>query len=788
MIEQETLRLLEFDKIRSILSGSTLTPAGKALSESISPLDDDKVLNRRLDETTEMAEILNFEEPFPLQRVDDADILLERVSAEGTFLDPHECLKIRVFLEVCDRLQRYMKNKSDKYPLLAGHLSGMRAAKQITDAIDKAIDKTGEVKDSASSRLRSIRIEKSTTRNRILSKLEKLVRSRKQHSSRQDDIVTIRDGRFVIPVAEHDFTSQAGVVHDRSKSGATLYVEPMETVELNNRLRSLDSEEEREIEKILTAIADLIRTELPSLIGNYRVLSEIDFIHSRGRLSVRLGGNRPSIVSETRIKLENAYHPLLLIRSESRGDVVPLTMSLGGKFDILVVTGPNTGGKTVALKTVGLLTLMARSGLHIPATDKSEIGAVRKLFADIGDEQSIELSLSTFSSHLSRIIHALQECDSETMILLDEIGAGTDPKEGSALGESILNYMLKKESLAFVTTHYSALKTLSEKYARIENASLEFDQATLEPSYRFLVGLPGSSYAVEIARRLGMPPDVVSDSEKLVGAQEKSLTKLLERLEDELKESRVARRELEEQKSDFQKEREKLNKREAGLRKREETLKQKDLEESSGLVEATRRELEALVKKIRETSADPEEVKEAHSKLKEIGTSLKTRKKRLEDGQRKRREELKQGDTVLVETLQTSGTLLEYIESSDSWKIQVGSMISTVKAAYLTRQDGSAPTPSIPSGVNYSPFEDISAQISLIGMTVEEATSAVEAFLDRASLGNLETVYILHGKGTGALRRAVKEYLSTHPFVKDFRLGYVNEGSSGVTVVTLKRD
>ncbi len=788
MTDNEALEILEFDKIRTMLAGKSLTPAGKELALAIEPLENNGDINRILDETTEMVEILSFEEPFPLQRIDDTNRLLHRVATEGTYLDPSELLKIKIFVEICGRLKKYIRNKSDKYPLIAELISKMSFAQEIIDAIDKAIDKTGEVKDSASPELRKIRIERSSTRNKILSRLEKIIGARTQRGTYQDDIITVRDGRYVIPIAEGDFTTQSGVVHDRSKSGATLYVEPLETVELNNRLRKLDSQEEKEITRILISIADLIREELASLQASYDVYAGIDFIHTRGQLSLQLDANRPMIISESRVRLIDARHPLLLTQAEDRASVVPLSLSLGGKFDALVVTGPNTGGKTVALKTLGILILMARSGLHIPASEKTEIGSITRIFADIGDEQSIELSLSTFSSHLSRIIRALQECDDRSLILLDEIGAGTDPKEGSALAEAVLIHILDKGAKAFVTTHYSALKTLPEKYPRIENASLEFDRSTLRPSYRFKVGLPGSSYAIEVAKRLGMPDEIIARSEKIVGTQEHSLSRLIEKLESELRLSRQEKFELDRERQQAEELRKNLNERESGLRTREETLKRREVDDARELVESTRKKLEDLVRSIREKQADKETVKEAHGQLREMESDFTEQRNRLEPRKRRKKEKLQPGDDVFIETLQTSGSLLEYQQASDSWRVQVGNMISTVKSEFLSKHEQSDSRPALPSDVNYAPFEDISTQISVIGLTVDEAIEEVDRFLDRVAISNLDTVYILHGKGTGALRRAIKDFLSRHHLVADFRLGYVSEGSSGVTVVTIKRD
>jgi len=790
MANINTFEILEFDKIQVILSGKTLTPLGKELCLKISPLSDNSEVRKSLDETTELVEILKYEEPFPLQRLDDTDHNLERVSVEGTFLDPESLLKISIFLEVCGRLKKYIKNKRDKYPLLAAVINGISLFPEIVSAIDRAVDKTGEIKDSASHELRRIRIERGSTQSKVLSKLEQIIRSRPRVGSRQDDVVTIRDGRYVIPVADSDMYARSGVVHDRSKSGATLFVEPMETVELNNRLRELDKREEQEIERILLEISDLIREDLDKMRENYKIAGQIDFIHARGLLSIELDGNRPEVVDQNRVKLIKARHPLLLRQAQKSSDVIPLSVSLGGKHDALIVTGPNTGGKTVALKTLGLLILMARAGLQIPASENSEIGTIERVFADIGDEQSIELSLSTFSSHLKRIIDALESLDSHTLVLLDEIGAGTDPKEGAALGEAIIAYIVEHGALALVTTHYSALKTLPEKYPRVENASLQFDNDTLKPTYRFSVGIPGSSYAIDIAKRLGMPPEVIETANGLVGTQERSLSTLIEKLEAELRISRQQQRSLEQKKKAVDERKRELRKLESKLKEQKRELELKNIEESEDIVEKTRRELENLVKQIREQRADDKSVKEAHRQLRNIEDKIeRTKVTHTSEPKKQVKQDLHPGDKVWVETIQAEGYLIEEESKTASWKVQIGNMVSSVKADMIRKISDSGQKPVIPSGVNYAPFdEEITSQISVRGMTVEEASEAVDRFLDRASIANLHTVYILHGKGTGALREGIKRFLSKHPLVDDFRLGYISEGSSGVTVVSLKHD
>ena len=787
-MDMQTLKKLEYDKILSNIRAKCHTPAGMELTESLSPSTDYATIKKSLEEVFELTEILRFEEPFILQTLDPVDELLSKLKVEMTYLAPSEYLKISYFIQVVHSLQNYMKEKKEKYPLIAEYIAELKSAKEVIVKINDAIDRTGEIKDSASSRLRSIRIDKHLVRNKIMTKLDALIQDQRPSGTRQDDLITIRDGRYVIPVATSEFNSKNGVVHGRSKSGATFFVEPMQTVELNNQLRALINDEEEEIERILIDIGDSIRVRHKELSVNYQVVGKIDFIHAKAKLAVQLDCNKPELTSTPLLDLKNARHPLLLLSAEKASDVVPMDIELGDKFDSLVITGPNMGGKTVALKTVGLLILMTQSGILIPADKESRVGIFEQVFADIGDEQSIELSLSTFSSHISRIISAIKHCDHKSLILMDELGAGTDPLEGSALGEAILKHILKLNGKSIITTHYSALKTLAESEERIENASLEFDHETLTPSYRLKIGLPGSSYAIEMAKRLGMPDKIVKEAIRLVGTQERSLADLIERLQHETKEAQQARQEIEEHLAETEKTRDHYVKRMDKLAQNEEKLKENAIKEANELVESTRIKLEQLVKQIKESKADKSSIKQAHQFIREKKSEYKNQIETIKAKEDAKKPKLAPGDKVFIENLQADGELLDYNDSSDSWRVQTGSMVATVKSELLRKIDQPGFKKEIPSGVNYAPFEDISMQISVRGLTADEAVEAIEKYLDSVSVANLETVYILHGKGTGVLRKVVGQYLKTHPLVKDFRLGYYNEGGTGVTVVNLRKD
>ncbi|MFH1336261.1 MAG: endonuclease MutS2, partial [Candidatus Zixiibacteriota bacterium] len=483
-MNEHTLKVLEFNKIKDMLSGLCLSQMGKELALSIFPAKDKEIVEKELSETTQMKEILLYEEPFPLTSMRDIRVSLKKAEPEGVYLEPVELLNINEILNISRALIKFFKNKKEKYPHIGNLVSELRSYDQISSAILSAVDPSGEIRDSASGRLSDIRHQEKTLRNRILEKLESMIGARKTKGPRQDDLITMRDGRYVIPMEESEFFQSRGIIHDRSRSGATFFVEPLVVVGMNNQLRELALEERAEIEKILRDITGLIRAELLDLDVTIRVLQELDFIHAKAQLSFRYDGNPPLLNEEGYINLIEARHPLLALsqNQNSRG-VVPLSLALGRDYTVLIVTGPNAGGKTVTLKTVGLLTLMALSGLHIPVKPYSEIPVFKGIYADIGDEQSIEMSLSTFSSHMLHIKEALENADSESLILFDELGGGTDPKEGVALSEAIIDQLIRNDSKVIITTHHGALKLLSQDYPQIKNASMEFDQETLTPTY-----------------------------------------------------------------------------------------------------------------------------------------------------------------------------------------------------------------------------------------------------------------------------------------------------------------
>jgi len=788
-MDEHTLKVLEFDKIRNLLSDFCLSDLGKQVCQELFPSLDKEIIQRNLRATSELKEILLFEDEFPLSAIKDVRPYLNKLKSGGTFLEPKELLDLSETLTVSKSIVLFLKPKQKKYPVLWDMVSDITSEDKIVGEISKAIDYSAQVRDSASSNLRRTRQQKISTRQSILDKLQQLLSAKHGRSAKQEDIITIREGRYVIPVSADEFSHSKGIVHDRSSSGATFFVEPFVTVELNNKLRELELEEKKEIERILLAISDLVRRELADIERIVEILQSIDFTYAKGRFSIEFKANSPRLSINGFVNLVKARHPLL---EKSIGkSIVPVSLELGESFNTLIITGPNAGGKTVALKTLGLLTLMVQSGLHIPAEDTSEVAIFNRIYADIGDEQSIEMSISTFSSHMGRVIKAIGDSDSNSLVLLDELGVGTDPKEGVALGEAVLVNLSQKNVKTVITTHYGMLKLLPQNYPQMRNASLEFDKETLKSTYSFRLGLPGSSYAIEVAQRLGMPKEIIERASELVGTQERDLTALLESLEKDLKTVSQSKDDLEKQKTNWEELLNLYKDKIKTIETKEKELESKSLEEAKQLVDRTRVELEKLVAEIRKTQADKELVKKAHKVVDQKGKEITERLKsslagfsREGVGRETGKGEIEKGDTVWIESLEIQGEVMS--RRGDQLKVRCNNFIYTVSSGQVSRIESSEGKSVKSEGIGFSQSEGTKLEVDLRGLYGDEAVEMVDKYLDGAYLSNLNVLWIIHGKGTGALRKKVNFFLSKHPRVESFRLGNWNEGGSGVTVVKLK--
>lgn len=788
-MDQHTLTTLEYPRIIELLTGKCRTPYGLEEVLRTGPLFDREEIETRLDEHIQMKEIITFGAAFPLYRMEeDCRGLIDRATVDGAFLDPMEIRTILELVEVSIDIKNYDPEGRDKFQAILPYLKGIRAYPELRTEIVKTIDHDGTIKDSASSALKRIRRELGDTKQRLMSRLQKILSSQSKKPGWQDDVITQRNGRYVIPIPANQYRGDIGMLHDRSQSGSTYYIEPTETVETNNKLNMLFQEERVEIDRILRALTAEIGKRADSLEENCTLIGILDARYAGGALAKQIEANRPIISDDPKVDLIEARHPLLMVQFKDKSQVVANTVALDDARQVIVITGPNTGGKTILLKTIGLLVLMAQSGLPIPAHEKSVVGVFRNLFTDIGDEQSIELSLSTFSSHVKNIIDAVKAIDQRSLVLFDEIGAGTDPKEGAALAEAIILNVLKTGAKLIVTTHYSQLKTLPLEHPEMENGSLEFDRETLAPTFKLQIGIPGSSYAVEIARRLGMPPDICERASETLGQTERSLAELIASLETDLAKVRQDKAELSErlqQAEAFEKEYADKVKQ---FEKEIDSARSEALTKTNELLDRTRKETERLVADIRKSQADDKSVKKLH---KVLGERKRHADKLTGKIERKNQPEVDPGsfnvgDKVHIISLNKDGEIEEVIGKAKA-RVAVGAISTTVDLRNLTKLDVPPDTPRKPAGYKANTAESgMSPEIHLRGMTVDEALDALDRFIDRAVLTNLSQIYVIHGKGTGTLRRTLSEYLKNHPEVESLRLGNWNEGGAGVTIAKLK--
>jgi DNA mismatch repair protein MutS2 len=778
-MERHTLQVLEFDKIKQRLAGLCQSPLGQAEIAKLFPISDRVIIQKKLDQVQEMKEVFQYQGGFPSLAVDDVRDMLERVRPEGTSLGSAEFLSLAGILTCVREILKFDKSLKGKY-LLIGELTGkLRFPEKLWEAINKSIEPNGEIKDSASPALSRIRREKLDLRQEVVNKLYSILRAAKVKPD--EEIVTLRQGRYVISLPETDLSKVKGIIQDRSGTGLTYFIEPVAIVELNNKLKALDLEEAAEIHRILLALSRMVREHLADLQTDLKVVAELDALAAKARLAIELKCSAPVLSQDRFLRLMKARHPFLNPEA-----VVPLSLELGREFNTLVITGPNTGGKTVALKTVGLLCLMVQAGLQIPADADSTVGIFQSIFADIGDEQSIEMSLSTFSSHIQHIIEAVDKADQNSLVLLDEIGAGTDPQEGAALGEAIMRYFTEKEVKSIVTTHLGALKILAQNDSRIRNGSFEFDSQSLKPTYQFRIGLPGSSYAVEIASRLGLKKEIVTQASGLIGTQEKDLTSLLEQLDSELKQIRQEREELRTKTQETEKILSLYTEKSHKAEKEQKEIKSKALTEAKELLSKSRLQIEHLIKELKETGAEKESIKKALNYVEEKAKKIQGEETKYKPEKLDRLEKIEAGQKVWVESLKTEGEVLGLPDKAGKVKIIVGGVSITVskEELYKTHTEKKA---RVGMTKFISQTETVSPELSIRGMTSDEAIEKVDKYIDQVLLAGLSEVYIIHGKGTGTLRRKVTDFLKSHPGVEETRLADWDQGGTGVTIVKLKR-
>ncbi|NLW63714.1 MAG: endonuclease MutS2 [Syntrophomonadaceae bacterium] len=777
---KETLRRLEFNRVVEMLTAQTRSEGGKNKVLTLEPSSDIDTVKMRLDETEEALGLLHHQEPAFLNEVPDIRPQLSKVRAGG-MIYPAEILEVLQVLQASRRALDFLApGRGERAQWLR---SGLTENSSLERSIKTVIDEAGEVKDNASPELHSIRSSLNTLRSRIKDYLRDFIRSASNQKYLQENLITERGGRYVVPVKAEYRHEVKGIVHDESASGATVYIEPELVVAANNEIRKLEAEEAREVDRILRRLSGRIAEYADDLQSSLESLETLDFWVAKARLALKMDAFRPHLNSEGRMRLVRARHPLLYSRA------VPIDLELGSRFDILVITGPNTGGKTVALKTVGLLALMTTCGLFIPALSESEMPVFDKILVDIGDEQSIEQSLSTFSAHMTNINIILNQAGRESLVILDELGAGTDPLEGAALARAILERLLELECRVLVSTHHSELKTFAYQHDRVENACVEFDPVSLRPTYRLTIGLPGQSNAFEIAEKLGFDTMLVQRARQYVPQQEQEISRLLTDLKEQRFQARAEKEAARNLQKQLEEERNRLQHQALEMEREKEQFINRIQAEASQYLETVSREIEGLLDEFKRRAREAEAPKwhEIEEMRKRYQQAVPDPGLRVDpDSQPVSPQKVKPGDYVEIKSVKQKGYVLE--ANGDEVVVQVGIMRLTVPRKDVVVR--SSPEEIASRQRNRSYLENrknIPTEINLRGMLAEQALDETERYVEEAFLAGLDRVRIIHGKGTGALRRAVREHLAGHPYIKEFRDGENSEGGIGVTIAYLNK-
>ncbi|TAH71541.1 MAG: endonuclease MutS2 [Anaerolineaceae bacterium] len=792
-MNEKALRTLEYNKIIQKLSELAGSSRGKELCAGLLPNHKLSDITRLQKETTDALSRLLRRGSLSFSGIHDIRPSLMRLKV-GSALGAVELLRISSDLDATLRIKAYggytgKESDVEHEDSLTEYFAGLEPLTPLSNEIKRCIISEEEIADDASSTLKSIRRSIRVTNDKIHSELSSILNSSK--NVLQENIITMRDGRYCLPVRAEYKNQFQGMIHDQSSTGSTLFIEPMAVVRLNNDLRELSLKEKEEIEKILADLSELAGQHVEQLEYDYNTITGLDFIFSRATLSKIMKGSEPVFNNNGIINLKKARHPLI-----DPKQVVPIDVRIGSDFNMLIITGPNTGGKTVTLKTVGLLTLMGQAGLHIPAYDNSELAMFDEVYADIGDEQSIEQSLSTFSSHMTNIVSILQKADENSLVLFDELGAGTDPTEGAALAMSILSYLHKRRIRTMATTHYSELKIYALSTEGVLNASCEFDVESLRPTYRLLIGIPGKSNAFAISSKLGLPDYIIEEAKKLIGKQDRTFEDLI----SDLEESRVTiereQDEILQYKAEIEKLKKSLDKKNENLEASKMRILKEAKEQASLIVNEAKDVADESIRKFNRWLQQGGSIKDMEAERANLRDRLSESSdlpigKAPKPGKKVTPKSLDIGDSVFVTKLGLRGTVSTLPNPKGDLLVQMGALSSQVNIKDLEAIEDEEKKPrtdtSTRSGkIKMSKSATISPEINLIGKTVDEAIFLLDKYLDDAYLAHAPKVTVIHGRGTGALRNAVHSFLKKSKYVKDFRVGGFNEGNTGATIVEFK--
>lgn len=794
VLTEREIRLLEFDQIRMMLASLTVTAMGNEVARTLLPESDLYRINKKYRETTEACALL-VKDFLKIKPAPDIRLATRKAEKNGMLTAP-ELLKVKIFLRSCRHLQNRLKREEimEMAPTIASFSFRIDGCPALYRKLESCVDDGGEIRDSASPLLSEIRHVRLDLSRRIQDKLEECTRNPGLRRYLQEPLITIRNDRYVLPVKQEYRAQFQGIFHDQSSSGATLYIEPISTMELQNKFQQYKNMEKKEIEKILKESSMLVGSNAGSLRNDLALYGYLDFAMAKGKLSFSMEGIEPRLARERLVDLRGSRHPLL------KEKAVPIDFKLGGENRIMVVTGPNTGGKTVTLKTVGLFVAMAQSGLHLPVRAGTEIGVFEKIRVDIGDEQSLEQSLSTFSAHLKNIISILEEAGPRSLILLDELGAGTDPSEGAALARAILANLYRKGSLVVTTTHINDLKMFAHLQEGIQNASLEFDVETLSPTFRLLMGVPGSSNALIVAGKLGLPPAIIDEARGYLSREHEEIEAIINDLNIEQKRSRQEAEQAEGERRQAETIRQQLEEEMEKTRAMQEEVFGEARNEAARIVKEARQKANELIGDLQRIVSDSRAEKETGSlkDAEKIRRSLHAAMEDIFDTESDLSDigtitgdGIRCGDKIYIKSLKREG-IVEYLDlQKESLQVRVeDKMIETVFGDIRPMEPGKHETgqksSNLPGYMLDRGYETVGDSIDLHGFTLEEAREKLEKYLDNAILNNYRQVFVVHGRGTGRLRKGLQAFLKEHHLVRGFRDGYPEEGDIGVTVVTLK--
>ncbi len=788
-MNEKVLKTLEFTKIISQLEEYASSDAAKDICRHLTPSSDLETIQTNQAQTSDALTRILRKGSISFSGIRDVRASLKRL-AIGSVLGMGELLAVSSLLDCAARVKAFSRNldADTQEDSLDSFFDALEPLTPLNHELKRCILSEEEISDDASPGLKSVRRQMQTANERIRSQLNSMISSQTTRTYLQENVVTMRNGRYCIPVKQEYRGQVPGMIHDQSSTGSTLFIEPMAVVKLNNDIKELILKEQDEIEKILSELSNQTAVHIEEIEENFTLLTKLDFIFAKAMLSRSYKGSEPILNQQGIIHLKQARHPLL-----NPDHVVPSNIHLGEDFTLLIVTGPNTGGKTVSLKTVGLLTLMGQAGLHIPAFDGSKLAVFEEVYADIGDEQSIEQSLSTFSSHMTNIVSILEKADDRSLVLFDELGAGTDPTEGAALAISILSFLHNMQVRTMATTHYSELKVYALSTEGVENACCEFDVETLRPTYRLLIGIPGKSNAFAISGKLGLPAFLIEDAKKHVTEQDIAFEDLISDLETSRVTIEREREEIKHYKAEVETLKQKLEQKQERFEEQKERILREATEQARDILQGAKDYADETIRKFNK-GLSGKEMEQERSKVREklsstndkLSFQTKPAKKKTSKA-----EDFHIGDAVRVLSLNLNGTVSTLPNAKGDLFVQMGILRSQINIKDLERLDepvitGPNLTKTSSGKIKMSKTSTISPEINLIGKTSDEALSELDKYLDDAYLSHLSQVRVVHGKGTGALRQAVHTHLKRQKYIKSFHLGAFGEGDAGVTIVEFK--